>query len=451
MKGYKIMVEHTDPNPFKEFHIGHLMPNVIGSTIARIFEWNGAEVRRACYQGDVGIHVARAVAHKLKTGAKWQTAQDVSLSYAEGSKMYEADGDFKVYVIDINKKIYDKRDDEVNKAYDLGRNLTLEHFEKLYKVLGTKFDFNFFESTTGEFGKALVHKNTPKVFEESEGAVVYKGEERDSKLHTRVFINKDGLPTYEAKELGLAKIKYDTYPYDRSVVVTGNEVNDYFKVLISAMGEIFPDLAVKTSHIGHGMLRLPTGKMSSRTGSVITAEFLIEEVKNKVLEKINASDRGVEDKDALTVEVSVGAIKYSILHQSLGKDIIFDFDKSLSFDGDSGPYLQYTHARARSILEKAQAEDVEPEVSDRKMIYGVEKLLYKFPEVVKRANDELAPHLIATYLVELAASFNNFYATQTIVDKKDSESGNRVAIANGVSTVLQNGLYLLGISAPIKM
>jgi arginyl-tRNA synthetase len=454
LKKQKIVIEYTDPNPFKEFHIGHLMSNAIGESLSRIIEWNGAEVKRACYQGDVGIHVARAVAYKLKNGVEWQSAEDVAHSYAEGSKLYDASDEFKSYVVEINKKIYDKQDDEVNKAYDLGRKLTLEHFEELYRILGTKFDFNFFESTTGEFGKALVHKNMPKIFQESEGAVVFHGEERDTKLHTRVFLNKDGLPTYEAKELGLAKIKYDTYPYDLSLVVTGNEIQEYFKVLLSAMSEIFPDLAKKTRHVPHGMLRLPSGKMSSRTGDVITAESLLQEVKNRVREKIDASDRGIVDKDKLTEEVAVGAIKYSILRQGTGKDIIFDFDKSLSFEGDSGPYLQYTHARACSILEKAKEAKIphlEAELPSGGEVFGVERLIYQFPEVVERAEKEFAPHYISTYLIELSASFNNFYAENTIVDSEDKKSSHKVAISESVASILKNGLYLLGISAPEKM
>jgi len=446
----KTIIEYTDPNPFKEFHIGHLMSNAIGESISRIIEWNGAEVKRACYQGDVGIHVARAIAHKIKTGVEWKTASDVAASYAGGSTLYESDPDFQKEVLDVNKKVYEKTDSKINEIFDLGRSLTLEYFETLYKILGTKFDFNFFESTSGEFGKALVHKH-PEIFEESEGAIIYRGEKRNPTLHTRVFVNKEGIQTYEAKELGLAKIKHDTYPYDVSIVVTGNEINDYFRVLLSAMGEIFPDLASKTKHVSHGMLRLPTGKMSSRTGDVITAQSLIDAVKEKAIEKIQSGNRDIEDKEKLSQDIAVGAIKYSILRQSPGKDIIFDFDTSLSFDGDSGPYLQYTYARTNSIMEKAASEKIQPEIKKREKIYDVEKIMYRLPEIVERAEKEYAPNLIATYLIELSASFNNFYAENTIVDAGDTLSPHKIAITKGVGHILQNGLYLLGILAPSKM
>ena len=449
LAGRKTIVEYTDPNPFKEFHIGHLMSNTIGEALSRIIEWNGAEVKRACYQGDVGLHVAKAIAHKLKSNVVWETEKNVSNSYVQGSKLYEEDEAFKAFVIEVNKKVYNKTDDAVNDAYTQGRAITLAHFDALYTMLGTQFDYFFFESTTGEFGKALVHENK-KIFTESEGAVVYEGEKRDPTLHTRVFINKEGLPTYEAKELGLAKIKYDTYPYDASIVITGNEINEYFRVLLSAMGEIFPKLAEKTKHISHGMLRMPQGKMSSRMGNVITAGDLVEEVKEKILEKIETSHKEVGDKNILAQDVAIGAIKYSILHQSIGKDIIFNFETSLSFDGDSGPYLQYANARAHSLLEKAKIEGVLPD-SSGDTIYPVERYIYQFPEIILRAMQELAPQLIATYLIELAGSFNHLYAEHVIVDSKDPSSPKKVAITKAVHTILMNGLSILGIPTPKVM
>src|SRR3989344_9212382 len=301
LKGKKVMVEYTDPNPFKEFHIGHLMSNAIGESISRLVEASGAEVKRACHQGDVGLHVAKAIwgmgakdensleftelKHFGKTVSEF--AAMLGKWYADGSVAYESDPKMKEDIQKINVRLYGlvgKTYDGVPPGWDKlllyyyedGKKVSLQYFETIYKRLGTRFDLNFFESATGEFGKKVVQENVGKVFEKSDGAVVYKGDEAKG-LHTRVFINKDGLPTYEAKELGLAKIKYDTFSYDVSIIITGNEVNDYFKVLLDAMQKVFPELAAKTEHYSHGMLRLPTGKMSSRTGDVITAESLIEE------------------------------------------------------------------------------------------------------------------------------------------------------------------------------
>jgi arginyl-tRNA synthetase len=319
--------------------------------------------------------------------------------------------------------------------------------------LATTFDNYIFESKTGPNGKKIVEKNIGKVFEKSEGAVIFKGENYG--LHTRVFISKEGLPTYEAKELGLAKIKYDRIRYDKSIVVTGNEINEYFKVLLKAMSMIYPPLALKTVHVSHGMLRLPEGKMSSRTGKVITAVVLLHDIKEKIFERMD--DRGMKkrEKEKIAEKVAVGALKYSILKQINGKDIIFDFDKSISFEGDSGPYLQYSYARARSILRKARKEQIKrigwEKIMRVKEVTELEKILYRFPEVVERAGNEYSPHYIVTYLIELASAFNSFYAGGKIVDKSDSESPHKVVLTEVFSIILKNGLNLLGIQAPEKM
>jgi arginyl-tRNA synthetase len=359
----------------------------------------------------------------------------------------------------------------------------LDYFETIYQKLGTKFDYYFFESETGTLGKEIVEKNIGDVFEKSEGAIVFKGENFHPSLHTSVFVNKEGLPTYEAKELGLAKIKYDLYPYTNSIVVTGNEVNDYFRVLLEAMEQVFPDLAEKTKHISHGMLRLPTGKMSSRSGEVITAESLLELVSQKVVEKIKETNRGNMSENFVN-QVTISALKYSILKNAIGGDIIFDFDKSISFEGDSGPYLQYSYARAKSILEKAKAEGIFPSLSspspaslargfapsspdtrsgtmpargskpapgNTPSASDIERLLYRFPEIVLRSAQEFEPHYIASYLIELARAYNSFYGNTQIVNKDDPSSPYKIALTEAFSIIIKNGLSLLGIQAPEKM
>jgi arginyl-tRNA synthetase len=424
------MVEYTDPNPFKEFHIGHLMSNSIGEAVSRIIEWNGAEVKRANYQGDVGIHVAKAV-WAMKNGVSFAEA------YACGNKAYEENESDKKEIEELNKKIYEGSDPEISATYQSGRDESLKSFEKIYERLGTKFDFYFFESETAGIGKKIVEENKGKIFEESDGAIVFRAENVDPSLHTRVFINSQGLPTYEAKDLGNAVNKYDKYKYTKSVVVTGNEIRDYFRVILAALKLINPKLAMSTKHLPHGMLRLPTGKMSSRTGDVITAESLIEDVKEKV--------KGNE-------QVAIGAIKYTILRSNIGGDIIFDVDKSVSTEGDSGVYLQYTHARANSVLEKAKEAGtmIYHSVVEEREVHPVERLLYRFPEIIERAEKELAPHYITTYLTELAGAFNNFYAHEQVIgDTK--ESGYRLAIVQAAKVVLKNGLAVLGIPAPERM
>ena len=455
LKNQKIIIEYTDPNPFKEFHIGHLMSNAIGESISRIIEFSGAEVKRANYQGDVGLHTAKAIwalmRHKQRGSTSLFTGDEVlgvlGEAYAEGAKAYDEDDIAKEEIKKINKKIYDKNDNEINSLYENGRKISLEHFEEIYKKLGTKFDYYFFESETGPIGKELVKKNIGKIFEESNGAIIFRGE--NAGLHTRVFVNSEGLPTYEAKDLALAKIKNEKYDYEKSIVITANEQKEYYKVVLEAMKQIYPELAKKTKHISHGILRLSSGKMSSRTGLVITSESLIGEVKTKVLDKMKDAD--IADKEGVAEQIAVGAIKYSILKQSAGKDIVFDFDKSISFEGDSGPYLQYAHTRASSVLEKARRQNIK---SDTKEAIAetteLEKLLYRFPEVIERANNEFEPHYITTYLTELAGVFNSFYSREKIVEESGS-SPYKIALTEVFKITIKNGLWLLGIKAPENM
>jgi arginyl-tRNA synthetase len=461
LKNKKISIEYTDPNLFKELHIGHLVPNAIGESIARLIDYAGAETRRFCYQGDVGLHVAKAVygiqKHKFDfwriklIGSIQSRAQFLGRVYAYGAKKYESDELAKQEIIHLNKEIYLRNNPGTNYYYDAGRAWSLEYFGGIYNILGTKFDHLFFESITAPVGKELVEEFLTKdIFRQSEGAIIFPGE--DYGLHSRVFINSNGLPTYETKELGLAKLKYEEFAYDESLVIVANEQAEYFKVLIKVLDLVFPNLANRTKCITNGLLKLPTGKMSSRTGDVISAVSLIDRIKDLVIEKIK--DRGYDSPtmERVAQEVSIGAIKFSILRQAPGKDVIFDFDKSISFEGDSGPYLQYAYTRARSILEKANQAGIEKTTNKKtEEIYVLEKLLYRFPEVVERAGKEFSPHYLVTYLLELAASFNNFYAQNKIVDISDSESGYKVALTESFSVVMKNGLYLLGIPAPEKM
>ena len=454
LKDKKVILDYTDPNIFKEFHIGHLMSNAIGESLSRIFEFEGAEVKRVCYQSDVGLHVAKAIWGIMKTGmdVNNMTIDVLGQAYTIGSLDYEESEEAKKAINEINKKVYDRSDPKINEIYEKGKKTSMDSFYEIYKKLGTEFDYIILESETGELGKKIVEEGLEKgIFAKGEnGAIIFKGEQFG--LHTRVFINFEGLPTYEAKDLGLAEIKYKKYKYDKSIIVTGNEVNEYFKVMICAMKEVNPALAGKTEHVGHGMLRLPGGKMSSRTGKVITAESLIEKVRDLIKEKIK--DREFSDplKDDIAQKVAIGAIKYSILKQAIGSDIIYDFDKSISFEGDSGPYLQYSFVRAKSVLEKAEKEGVKPSFAKvPKEIGQLEKLISYFPEAVSQANKALEPHFIVLYLTELAGAFNSYYAKNRIVDKKDALSPYKVALTKAFAAVMQNGLWLMGIQTLDKM
>lgn len=361
----KVMVEYTDPNPFKEFHIGHLMSNTIGECISRLIEYGGADVKRACYQGDVGLHVAKAIWGMQSVPSRPDSPLDslpleakaryLGHTYQIGAAAYEHDE--KEAIEEINRKVYDRSDTEINGLYDWGRKVSLDYFEEQYKKLGTKFDFYFFESEMAKHGLEIVRKFLGTgLFEESDGAVVFRGEKYNPRLHTRVYRTSQGLPTYEAKELGLHFAKAQAYTADLSVVITANEQDGVFEVGLEAFRQIDEQLAGRIKHLSHGMLRLPSGKMSSRKGEVITADTLIGRVSELVREKVKERAYTQAETNEIVELVGIAAIKYSILRQAIGGDIIFDFEKSISFEGDSGPYLQYAATRAQSVLLKAEKE-----------------------------------------------------------------------------------------------
>jgi arginyl-tRNA synthetase len=440
LKGQKVMVEYTDPNPFKEFHIGHLMSNAIGESIARLIEFAGAEVKRANWQGDVGPHVAKALWGKMqKPELSWGAA------YAYGAQEYEK---HKEEIDAINKKVYEKSDEGITRLYDEGRAESLAHFEEIYTILGTKFDYYFFEGTEGLAGVPIVEAGKEKgIFEESDGAVVFRGEKYG--LHTRVFLTSKGLPTYEAKELGLNSAKFAKEPsLDQSIIITANEQSDYFRVVLKAMEMVMPEIAHKTKHVPHGMMRFAEGKMSSRTGNVITGESLVNDLID--VAKVRSAESRAEDKDALAKSVAVAAIKFQILKGGAGKDIVFNREQALSVEGDSGPYLQYTHARCHAIVEKADEAGVKGVFDPAQPASDLARLIFRFYETVLRAQEELEPHHVANYLVAVASAFNSWYAKEHILDGTPA-AAHKVALTDITRLTLKNGLWLLGIPTPERV
>lgn len=455
----KVIVEYTDPNPFKLFHIGHLVPNAIGESIARLYEAEGYEVSRVCYQGDVGMHVAKTL-YAIRSDFAQEPHADATLrekvaylgsAYAHGNDAYEHDDTKKQEIADLNKMIFSRSDSAVNELYDLGKTWSLDYFETIYAKLGTKFDHYIYESEVGDDGVRIVRENLGKVFVESDGAVVFKGE--DVGLHTRVFINSMGLPTYEAKELG------NTYKKDalvpgavQSVVVTAKEIDDYFRVIQEVLKQIDQPLADRLLHVSHGILRLPEGKMSSRKGNIIPAEELIDMVSERIKDRLEDMKVEGEDKVKLVDDIAVAAIKFSILKSAPGKDMVFDFEKSLSFEGDSGPYLQYTHARLCALLSKAEAAGIDIEsYSIETPERELEQAIIGYANVLDKAYTTLGPHHLVQYLLSLARAFNTVYGRQQIVGDDKERSAYYVMLATATKKIVAHGLHTLGIVAPERM
>jgi arginyl-tRNA synthetase len=456
----KVLVEYTDPNCFKVFHIGHLMANTIGEATARLYEASGYEVTRVCYPSDIGRNVAMGVWGVMKkkeekpkeTASLKEKVTFLGECYAFANTVFETDEVAKQEIIEVNKAIYEGSNAEVMEVYAEGRALSLEYFDELYKKLGTTFDAFIYESEVADPGLAIVKANMGTIFEESEGAVVYKGEQDG--LHTRVFVNSVGLPTYETKDLGNYERKVALAPEAyRYVTVTAVEQNDYFKVVNKVEEKIHPELAGKLVHISHGMMRLSTGKMSSRTGNVIGGEDLLDQVTEKIGERIKEMRVEEKDRAKLANDIAVGAVKFSILKQAPGKDTVFDFEKSISFEGDSGPYLQYTHARLSALLDKAAEADIEFEsyvIENPER--ALEQVIIGYTLALEKAYRDLGPHHIVQHLLLLSRAFNSMYGRVQIVDENNKEtSAYYCMLAQAVKNILAHGLSTLGIVAPERM
>ncbi len=455
----RVMVEFGDPNPFKEIHIGHLRNFCIGESFSRLLETQGNEVLRANYQGDVGMHVAKCLWGILqKTEDRRQetglTVGDLAEGYVLGAKMFEEDEAAKQEIVELNKKVYNE-DSEIKPLWEEGRKVSLEHFEELYKRAGVHYDKYYFESVTAKKGKELVLSHIEDgIFERHEGAVVYRGEQDG--LHTRVFLTSQDYATYEGKDLALAIIKNDDVKYDQSIVLTGNEQLEYFAVMLSALKKISPELTEKTKHFAFGHVRVREGKMSSRTGDVITAIWLLDEAIKRV-------GQAFSDMDQETLEkVGVGAVKYSMLKFSIPSDIHFDFEESISIEGNSGPYLQYTYVRTQSVIQKAEDRSREAELhttprgqamltNDKMQTEENELLrfLAQYPYCVKMAATTFSPNLLCNYLFELSQKYNLFYQKCRVIGSENESF--RLSLTKGVGIVLQNGLTLLGIETVSKM
>lgn len=455
LAGQVIVIEYSDPNPFKPLHAGHLYTTLVGDSIARLVEVAGAKVTRINYGGDVGMHVAKSMWAIIRTlgGELPDRLNKLDESertpwlgerYVEGNNSYEDDQIAKAEITDINKRVYaihaeNDHNSDFARIYWLCRQWSYDYFSVLYKQLQVKaFDRYLPESEVTPLGLKTVQEQLKKgVYQKSGGAIIFNGEAKG--LHTRVFINSEGLPTYEAKDVGLSLTKWQDYHFDQSIIITANEQQEYMKVVLASIAEFSPEPATRTKHLVHGVVRLQGGvKMSSRKGNIVTALEIIEAA--RIAGKATGSN---PNEDTI-----LSAIKYAFAKGRIGSDIAYDPIESVALEGNSGPYLQYAHARARSIIGKAQIVPIELldlDPSERTLL----RKISEYSCVVDRAVTELMPHYICTYLYELAQIFNRFYENNRVIE--DDRQDLRLQLLISYADTLKNGLNLLGITAPDKL
>ena len=499
--GKTVICEFSDPNPFKVLHVGHLYTSIVGDSISRLFEYAGAKVIRANFGGDVGLHVAKTMYILQQKPIENLTIEDIARCYVEGTAAYEDDEIARQEITKLNKEIYqinaagdpkkvlsrnifsdventerpspvttDARERSEKESFSSprlvelywkGRELSYEYFNNFYDSIGVKFDKYYPESTVAQLGLETVKKELEKgVYEMSDGAVIFNGEKYG--LHTRVFINKEGVPTYEAKDVGLIFQKDKDYHFDKSVVITGNEQLEYMKVVLKSIEQYAPELVKKTSHLTHGLVKLPGNvKMSSRKGNFLKAVDVIDMVRGELSSAYDSSDE----------KVSLAATKYAFLKYKMGGNIIFDPKESVKMTGNSGPYLLYACVRAKKILASVdntfeehisrrgkygatEARNDGPEGAFRKSIItdaerNLAKKILEYKGALEEAVAEMAPHKVANYLYELAQEFSRFYENCQVAGS--AEEAERIKLVKVYLGTMTHGLNILGINIPEEM
>jgi arginyl-tRNA synthetase len=364
---------------------------------------------------------------------------------------------FSLYIPSLEKKQYFNEFESLNfkQMYLDGKDWCMEYFERIYERTGTKFNNYYLESEVSDMGLQIVKENMDgkgkDIFRLSEGSVIYEGDESKG-LHTRVFVNSEGLPTYEAKDLGLALKKFEDIHFEESIVITANEQSSYFKVVLDALSQLHPEVASRSKHFSHGMVKLPGAeKMSSRKGKIIEGEWLLDETKKRVEHVMRESKKWSEDQiKEVSDIIAVASIKYSFIKVSVGKDVIFDLEKSTSFDGDTGPYLLYVYARCRSILEskkerKGNSKDVVLDEYTKQLL----RVISRYRHILLMSSLNYSPSAMCSYLFDLGQTFNSFYQNVRVLESEDSEF--LLTVVDATAHTMKEGLNVLGIRVVERM
>jgi arginyl-tRNA synthetase len=456
----QILCEYSDPNPFKVLHAGHLYTSIVGDAIANMHQLAGANVVRLNFGGDVGLHVAKNMwaivkylggvfPAKLDEIEPNSRAEFLSKRYVEGNAGYEQNEAIKAEIVEYNKAVYQLHFDndhvsDFAKIYWTCRTWSYAYFDAFYGRVGTKFDRYIPESMTAPLGLQIVKQQLGLgVYELSDKAVIFAGSRYG--LHDRVFINSAGLPTYEAKDVGLIFTKEELYHPDKSIIITANDITEYMKVVLKSVEQYAPEVANKTKHITHGVVKLAGGvKMSSRLGNFLKAEDILDLAKTEY-DAVQAT----EQAKTVANTVVLAAVKYAFLKQGIGGDVIYDPKDSLSMVGNSGPYLLYSYARSCALLEKAEGAVSAMGSDFTELERKFALLLSDYPEIFQKALTSQSPMEICNYAYELAREFSRFYENNQIVD--DPRQSHRLVLVIKFQTTLKSCLNILGIQEVQKM
>ena len=484
--GKTIMVEYSSPNTNKPLHLGHIRNNLLGWSVAKLLQVNGNKVMKVNLVNDRGIHICKSM-------YAWKVLGNGETPQSSGKKGDHLVGDYYVAFNNLYKKEVDELiaggmskeeaeknapslkaaqemlfkweqgDPEVVELWKTMNGWVYEGFDKTYKDLGINFDRTYYESQTYLSGKALVQKGLEAgIFERQEDGSVWCDLTADG-LDRKLLLRGDGTSVYMTQDLGTAEQRFKEYNLDEHIYVVGNEQNYHFQVLKLILGKLGFSWADNIYHLSYGMVELPEGKMKSREGTVVDADDLLaamyETAKETSMELGKIDNLSSQEQDELFRMISLGALKYFILKVDPKKTMLFDPKESIDFNGNTGPFIQYTHARIKSILRKADEQGMphsaadlssEAELSPKEI--RIIKILNTFPSKIAEAGAAFSPALIANYAYDLAKEFNQYYHDTPILREENKNVLScRLVLVENIARVLSKAMSILGITLPERM
>ena len=487
-----MMVEYSSPNTNKPLHLGHVRNNLLGYSIARIQEANGWKVVKTNIVNDRGIHICKSMLAWLKYGnGETPESSGKKGDHLIGDYYVRFDKEYKTQIAELMAagkdeetakreaplmleaqemlRKWEANDPEVRALWTKMNSWVYAGFDETYKRMGVSFDKIYYESNTYLEGKSEVEKGLVSgAFYRREDGSVWADLTKDG-LDEKLLLRSDGTSVYMTQDIGTAKLRFQDYPIDKMVYVVGNEQEYHFKVLSILLDRLGFPFGKELVHFSYGMVELPNGKMKSREGTVVDADDLmdkmVEEAKEISKDKVNTL-QGITEEEANEIarKVGLGALKYFILKVDPRKNMLFNPAESIDFNGNTGPFIQYTYARIQSVLRKAdltptlsQGEGASPlgedgrEVLDPKELALIQRLT-DYPAIVRNAGENFSPAVICNYAYDLACDFNSFYHDLSILNEPDSDKrALRLLLAKNVAKVIQSALSLLGIEVPERM
>ncbi|KHJ37400.1 arginine--tRNA ligase [Pedobacter glucosidilyticus] len=481
--GKKVMVEYSSPNTNKPLHLGHVRNNLLGYAVAEVLKANGYEVTKANLVNDRGIHICKSMLAWQKFGAG-ETPQSSGLKgdHLVGKYYVIFDQEYKKEIEALKEA--GKTEDEAKKEAPLMKEAqamllkweegdeaiislwktmngwVYDGFDSTYRKLGVDFDKFYYESNTYLLGKDIVEEGLAKgVFFQKEDGSVWIDLTSDG-LDEKLVRRSDGTSVYITQDLGTAQLKYDEFGVDKSIYVVGNEQDYHFKVLFLILNKLGKTWADGLYHLSYGMVDLPSGKMKSREGTVVDADDLIREMEDTAREKTEALGKvdhfSDEEKAKLFYMIGMGALKYFLLKVEPKKRLLFDPNESIDFQGNTGPFIQYTHARIRSVVNKANFNEATTGFQNINSLKETEseltQILSRYPQVLAVAARDYNPAAIANYAYELAKSYNKFYQTESILKVEEEDIKNfRLLLSYHTALTIKKAMGLLGIDVPERM